>query len=208
MTASIEIFKRISEALAEDGFKQPSRRIYVKPWSGVWRGWITIDSGRYSLGPVVGLFNDELLKTSSQALKRLGAPWQTGKNGPPLIMINLQQLAEQDADSQARMSWTYSGKPLQPSVADDIVHCIRTCGYPFIQANTDIEAVWRTAVEERRASPAFIMYLPIFLIRLGQLDSLRKYVAAHRERPISADPSVNYAQYVDALLELHGVQPL
>ncbi|MGJ4968825.1 MULTISPECIES: hypothetical protein [unclassified Bradyrhizobium] len=202
MSPSAEISKRIFELLSEDGFWQPSRGIYVKPWIDAWRGWISIDSGRYNLGPVVGLFNDELLKASSKALKRLGAPWRYGKNGPPLIMINLQQLAEQDSESRTRISWTYSGEPLQVSVADDIVCCIRTCGYPYIQRHTSIEAVLRAAVDERRASPAFIMYLPILLIKLGQLDTLRQVVAIQRERPVSADLSVSYEQYVDALLEL------
>ncbi|GLH78263.1 hypothetical protein SSBR45G_31720 [Bradyrhizobium sp. SSBR45G] len=203
MTPSQEISKRISESLSEDGFRQPSRGIHVKSWSDAWRGWIGIDSGRYSLGPVVGLFNDEFLKTSSEALKRLGAPWRYGKSGPPLIMINLQQLAEQDADSRERISWTYRGEALEPSVADDIVHCIRTCGYPYIQAHTNIEALWHAAVEEKRASHAFIMYLPILLIRLGRLDALRQVVDVHRERPVSADLSISYKHYVDALLSLH-----
>ncbi|WP_316226446.1 hypothetical protein [Bradyrhizobium sp. SZCCHNS3052] len=207
MGSSQEFLKRIFELLSEDGFRQPSRGIYVKPWIDAWRGWVGIDSGRYSLGPVVGLFNDEFLKASSEALKRLGAPWQHGENGPPLIMINLQQLAEQDAEGTARISWTFSGKALQPSVAEDIVYCIRTFGYPYIQAHTNIEALWRAAVDERRASPAFIMYLPILLIKLGQLDSLRQFVADHRERPVTADLSVNYEQYVGAILELHGIAP-
>ncbi|MGJ4887584.1 hypothetical protein ACQR1Y_05305 [Bradyrhizobium sp. HKCCYLRH3099] len=207
MSTSAEISKRIFELLSEDGFRQPSRGIYVKPWTNAWRGWIGVDSGRYSLGPVVGVFNDEFLKASSDALKMSGAPWRYGKNGPPLIMINLQQLAEQDADNRARISWTYRGKALEPNVADDIVHCIRTCGYPYIQAHTSIEALWRAAVDERRASPAFVMYVPIFLIKLGQLDTLRQYVAANRERPVSADLSVSYPQYVDAMLKIHGIAP-
>lgn len=204
MGASTEIRKRISEELGRDGFSQPGRGIYVKPWDEIWRGWLTIDISTRLLGAVVGIFSKELVDMRARALQRLGSS-HVRQPGPPLIMINLRQLSECDPATKSRISWTYTGKPLGLSVADDVVHCFRQNGYPYIDAHTSYAAVWDTVRSEGRISPAFPVYLPALLIRLGELELLPKLVESHKDRPVSSDISVNYAQYVRALLEQEGL---
>jgi hypothetical protein len=132
MKALAEIMSRISESLSDDGFRQPSRGIYVKTWDESWRGWLAVDPGSHLLIPTVGVFSDELLNMRVYALKNLGVRWTKRKDGPPLIKINLHQLMGDDAEDRSKISWFYTGKELQRSVADDVVYCFRKKGYPYV----------------------------------------------------------------------------
>lgn len=200
------ILARISELLLEDGFAETGPRIYVKPWGQSWSGWLAVDPGRFTLGPVVGVFNEDFLDAQSRALKKLGGPSGRSSNGPPFIMINLQQLAERDPDSRSRITWRFTGEELQPSVADDVVYCFRKSAYPYIDAHTSLEALWTAVADEGRASAGFFLHLPLLLIKLGRRDELRQLIAKYETRPIAVDREPTYGQYVRTLLELEQME--
>lgn len=196
------ISERIAVLLAQDGFKQPSRGIFVRPWDGCWRGWLVVDRGSHMLLPKVGVFSEKLLDVRACALRRIGEVWKKRKDGPPLIMTNLQQLAESDHDCLQRMTWRYTGEALKPSVADDVVYCFRKVAYPYIEAHLSYEAILG-AVMKGGASPALQHYVPIILIELGRFDDLSTYLegwkAKHRDHEMMAR---DYERYVHALLEM------
>jgi hypothetical protein len=202
MSTAGMISERIAVLLAQDGFKQPTRGIFVRPWDECWRGWLTVDRGSHMLLPKVGVFSEELLDVRACALGRIGEVWKKRKDGPPLIMMNLQQLAEGDPDCSQRMTWRYTGEELKPSVSDDVVYCFRKVAYPCIEGHLSYEAVLG-AVMKGRASPALQHFLPIILIKLGRFDDLSTYLegwtAKHRDRGTMAS---DYERYVNALLEM------
>jgi hypothetical protein len=194
--------ERIAVLLAQDGFKQPSRGIFVRPWDECWRGWLVVDPGSHMLIPKVGVFSEELLDARACALRRVGEVWKKRKDGPPLIMMNLQQLAESDPDCAKRMTWRYTGEKLKPSVADDVVYCFRKKAYPYIEAHLSYEAILDAAMKGR-ASPALQHFVPIILIELGRFDDLSTYLEGwktrHRDYGTMAS---DYERYVHALLEM------
>src|SRR5262249_39263383 len=180
-----------------------SHGIYVKTWDKTWRGWLAVDPGSHLLIPRVGIFSDELLNMRAAALKKLGGSMKRRGDGPPLILINLQQLVEGDDDCVPRMSWRYTGVPLKLNVADDVVYCFRKKAYPYINEHTSYAAIL-DAVKKGRGSPSVQFYLPMILIKLEFFDELSKLVDAHGNRIVSSDMSVNYGKYLRKLLELYG----
>jgi len=205
MRSPTDIMNRIAELLLQDGFCEPTHGIYVKIWDKTWRGWLAVDPGSHLLIPTVGVFSDELLNMRGCALKKLGVSEKKRRDGPPLIQLNLQQLIEGDDNFMSQISWSYTGKALKQSVADDLVYCFRKKAYPYIDAHVSYAAVL-DAVKKGRGSLSIQFYLPMILIKLGLIDDLSKLVDAHWARIVSADMSVNYGQYVNALLELNGLK--
>jgi hypothetical protein len=197
------IMDRITELLSQDGFRQPSRGIYVRNLDETWRAWLAVDPGSHLLIPTVGIFSEELLNIRTRALKKLGIRWTKRKDGPPLIKINLHQLLDDDAE-RFRASWSYTAKELQPSVADDVVYCFQKKGYPYIERQTNYAAVFDAIMEGGRGTPALPVYLPMILIKLNRLDLLSRLTVAQRTTAVCEDMSINYEMYVNALLELEG----
>jgi hypothetical protein len=194
------IMSRVAELLEQDGFRQPTRDIFVKDWNENWRGWLAVDAGSHLLGPRVGIFSEELENIHASTLRKTGGVWKKRKDGPPLIMINLQQLAENDPDCSQRMTWRYTGEELKQSVAEDVVYCFRKKAYPYIDAHVTYQSILDAAMAGR-ASPAFQHFLPIILIKLRRFDDLMTYVAGRKSHLRDNEEVTNFQRYVDALLE-------
>ena len=86
MSIAKQISDRIAVLLGQDGFKQPTRGIFVRPWNECWRGWLTVDRDSHMLIPNVGVFCEELLDIRAGAMSRIGGDWKRRRDGPPLIM--------------------------------------------------------------------------------------------------------------------------
>jgi hypothetical protein len=192
------IMKRVAELLEQDGFRQPTRDIFVKDWNENWRGWLAVDAGSYILGPRVGVFSEEVLDLHASAVRSSGGDWKKSKDGPPLIMRNLQQLAENDPDCSQRMTWRYTGEELKLSVAEDVVYCFRKKAYPYVDAHLTYQSIVDAAMAGA-ASPAFQHFVPIILIKLGRFDDLTRFVEGWMSHLPNDEEVTKFQRYIAAL---------
>jgi hypothetical protein len=139
-----------------------------------------------------------------RVLKKLGVRWKKRKDGPPLIKENLHQLI--DDEDRSRISWFYTGKELQPHVADDVVYLLRKNAYPYIEAHSNLGAILDAVMNKGRATPALPLYLPMILLKLERFDYLSTLINTQKEIAVCQDMSISYRQYINAILEIAGIE--
>lgn len=207
------ILDRLAALLRQDGFKPAFPGLYVRNLDLEWRAWIGVSGFPYMLFPKVGVYNQKLKDIVNAAWLKIGFPsQQPPDSGPPLIMTDIERLIGNDPDCKARESWDIDldaldlqnlqeYPELMPSVADDLVYCLRKKAYPFFADHMTFQSIWDAACQ-RMGSPALANYFPLLLIKLGRRNDVMKYVE-ERLRNVQDQKYVkDYRAYVEELLKL------
>ena len=128
----------IASNLADDGYARPSRNVFVKPTIDPWRAWIGVTGSNYTLDPVVGVFNEELIDIRVRAFEMMGKKLERRRDGPPLILTPLERISAECFRCSEDAPWHFNEKLLQQGVADNLTSCLRKFAFPFFSAHVSL----------------------------------------------------------------------
>jgi hypothetical protein len=203
------VLNRLARSLAEDGFGQALPGLFVKHLDDEWRAWIGVDGNPDMLLPKVGVYSEVVRKIGQAAFAKLGRPPHPVDVGPPLILVNIEEIMADDPDCVNHDTWDFTqgsnglGIKLKPEVADDLAYCIKKKAYPFFETYASYQGIFDAALKGM-ASFAFKYYFPIVLMKLGRHDYATSYIDAQVKGAKTPNLAQRYRQYGDALLEMNS----